>query len=175
MKKCMIFIDGSNFYFKLRDLKLHNQANFTFSSFVKMLVGRDQIVRSNYYVGAVRTDGTKKTQEMFNRQRKLLAHLKKQGFEYSLGYLLKSSKSFKEKGVDVNIAVDILVAVYENLADRIILVSSDTDLLPAINKAIEKGKIVEYIGFAHQPSNALKIKCSKFKLLTKENLLPFMK
>lgn len=40
----------------------------------------------------------------------------------------------------------MLVAAYENLCDRIILVSSDTDLIPAIKKTQEKGKIVEYVG-----------------------------
>lgn len=175
MTKCIVLIDGSNFYFKLRDLKLHDQTRFKFSAFAKMLSGKDHIIYSTYYVGAIRTDGTQKAQKMFNKQRKLLAHLRKQGFKYSLGYMLKSNGNYKEKGVDVNIAVDTLVTAYENLADRIILVSSDTDLLPAANKAMEKGKTVEYIGFAHKPSNAMKIKCSKFRLLKKEDLLPFVK
>jgi uncharacterized LabA/DUF88 family protein len=69
----------------------------------------------------------------------------------------------------------MLVATYENLCDRIILVSSDTDLLPAIKKAKEKGKVVEYIGFSHQPSIAMVANCSKSRLLTKEDLLPFIK
>lgn len=47
-----------------------------------------------------------------------------------------SCEMWDEKGVDVHIAVAILVAAYENLADRIILVSSDTDLIPAIAKII---------------------------------------
>ena len=76
-------------------------------------------------------------------QQKLFTHLKKHHIFYSLGYLLKSGDKYHEKGVDVNIAVDILVATYENLSDHIILVSSDTDLLPAIRKAREKGKTVQ--------------------------------
>lgn len=174
-KRCIVLIDGSNFYFKLKDLHLHDQTKFDFAAFAKMLAGEDQIIRTNYYVGAVRTDGTKKVQKMFNQQRKLLAHLKKLGVNYSLGYLLKSDGNFKEKGVDVRMAVDILVVAYEDLADRIILICSDTDLLPATAKAMEKGKIVEYIGFAHQPSNAMKLQCSKFKLLKKDDFLPFVK
>lgn len=91
-----------------------------------------------------------------------------------MGYLLKSGGIFREKGVDVNIAVDILVTVYENLADRIILVSSDMDLLPAIKKAKEKGKSVEYIGFSHKPSVAMVANCSISKLLSKEDIVPFV-
>jgi hypothetical protein len=71
----------------------------------------------------VRTDGTAKTQELFNNQRRLFAHLKKHQVQYSLGYLLKSDGAFHEKGVDVNIAVDLLVAAYEDLIITLIILS----------------------------------------------------
>ena len=75
----------------------------------------------------------------------------------------------------MQIAVDMLVASYENICDRIILISSDTDLAPAIKKAREKGKIVEYVGFSHKPSVAMVSFCSESRLLKKEDLLPFIK
>jgi len=53
----------------------------------------------------------------------LFAHLKKHHIKYSLGYLLKSDSRFHEKGVDVNMAVDMLVATYEKLYDHIVLIS----------------------------------------------------
>ena len=87
---------------------------------------------------------------------------------------MKNGGVYHEKGVDVNIAVDILVATYEDLCDRIILVSSDTDLIPAVNKAREKGKVVEYVGFSHKPSVALVARCSESYLLKKEDLEPFV-
>ncbi|PIY94846.1 MAG: hypothetical protein COY68_01140 [Candidatus Levybacteria bacterium CG_4_10_14_0_8_um_filter_35_23] len=100
---------------------------FDFTRFAKSVSKDCEIVHSTYYVGKVRTDGTKHTQNLFNDQRKLLAHLKKHSVSYSLGYLMKSNSKMHEKGVDVNIAVDILVATYESLCDRIILVSSGYD------------------------------------------------
>lgn len=174
-ERCIILIDGSNFYFKLKDLDLHRLLKFDFSGFVKMLAGRQKITKTVYYVGRIKTDGTEKTQLLFNNQRKLLAYLRKHNLIYSLGYLMKSDKTYHEKGVDVNIAVDLLVATYEHLCERVILVSSDTDLLPAINKAKEKGMIVEYVGFSHKPSLALIATCSESRLLRKEELLPFSK
>ena len=69
----------------------------------------------------------------------------------------------------------MLVATYENLCDRIILVSSDTDLLPAILKAKEKGVFIEYVGFSHKPSVGMVAECSQSRLFTKEDLLPFIK
>lgn len=173
-KRSIVLIDGSNFYFKLKDLKLHNLLTFDFSKFVKKLAKDCEIVNITYYVGRIKTDGTEKTQKLFNNQRKLLSHLKKHKVVYSFGYLLKSDGTFHEKGVDVNIAVDILVATYENLADRIILISSDTDLLPAIKKAKEKGKVIEYVGFSHKVSVAMVANCSESTLLKREDLEPFI-
>lgn len=173
-KRCVILIDGSNFYFKLKNLKLHQLLKFDFLGFAKNLTKEYQIIQSVYHIGKIRTDGSKKTQQLFNDQRKLFAHLKKNSFKYSLGYLLKTDGKFHEKGVDVNIAVDILVTAYEDIADHIILISSDTDLLPAIRKAKQKGKTIEYIGFSHMPSVAMVANCSKSRLLTVDDLSPFV-
>jgi uncharacterized protein (TIGR00288 family) len=112
---------------------------------------------------------------MIAGQQKLFACLKKHKFKYILGYLLKSAGKYHEKGVDVQIAVDMIVAAYENLCDKIIIISSDTDLAPAIAKAKEKGKIVEYVGFSHNPSVAMVSFCSQSRLLTKDELEGFFK
>ena len=132
------------------------------------------MIRSTYFVGEVRTDGTAHVQKLYNNQQKLIARLKNHGVRYHFGYLLKSDDKFHEKGVDVHIAVAILVAAYENLADRIILISSDTDLIPAIAKAQEKGKIVEYVGFSHKISLAMARSCKETRTLTRDDLLPLV-
>ena len=82
--------------------------------------------------------------------------------------------AYREKGVDVLIAVDMLVGAYENYYDKIILVSSDTDLLPSILKVKELGKGVEYIGFSNQPSYAMIANCSESYLLKKEDVEKFL-
>lgn len=172
-QRCIILIDGSNFYFKLKDLKLSNLLSFNFASFARVLAKDSKITNAVYYIGKIKTDGSEKSNRMLANQQKLFAHLRKSNFNYSLGYLLKSDGKYHEKGVDVNIAVDILVATYENSCDSIILVSSDTDLLPAVRKAKGKGKKVEYVGFSHQPSVAMVANCSSSRLLTKDDLSPF--
>ena len=70
----------------------------------------------------------------------------------------------------MQMAVDMMEAAYKDLCDRIILVSSDTDLEPAIRKVREQGKIVEYVGFSHKPSVAMVSFCSESTLLKKEDL-----
>lgn len=173
-KRCIVLIDGSNFYYKLKDLGLHHLLDFNFAGFAKNLAGTDKLINAVYYIGKIRTDGSKRAQELFDSQQKLLSHLKHHNYRYSLGYLLKSDGEFHEKGVDVNMAVDILVAVYENLCDDIFLVSSDTDLLPAVKKAKDKRKMVAYIGFSHKPSVAMVANCSSSRLLTKDDIQSFI-
>ena len=140
----------------------------------KQCVKGEKLVLATYYVGRIRTDGGKKSRKLFDNQQRLLGHLKKHRFRYSLGYLLKSDGVFHEKGVDVNIAVDILVAVYEDICYQIILVSSDTDLLPAIRRVKEKGKEIEYVGFSHKPSVAMVANCTSSRLLARDDLTPFL-
>ena len=167
-----IFFDGSNFYFKLKDLKLHDQLSFDFSAFNNFLGTHPAAV---YYIGKIQTDKTKKSKKLHAQQRKLLAHLHKHQVKYSLGFLLKSGGKYHEKGVDVQIAVDILIGAYENLYDTCYLVSSDSDIIPAIKKARMLGKEIVYVGFKHKISYSLLHNCSRSILLTKEDLLPFCK
>lgn len=62
---------------------------------------------------------------------------------------------FQEKGVDVGLAVDIVADSLRNQVNRIILVSSDTDLVPAIKVAKEAGRKITYVGFDNQITRLL--------------------
>lgn len=168
-EKSILLIDGSNFYFKLKDLKIH-QLNIDFAKLAKHLAGSTNLIHRHYYIGRIRQDGSEKTEVSFSNQQKLLAKLKSANFRYSLGYLLKQDSVFHEKGVDVQIACDILVAAYEKTCNRIILVSSDTDLGPAVKIARQKGIVIEYVGFSHLPSIAMVRFCTESTLLKKEDL-----
>jgi len=169
-ERCIILIDGSNFYFKLKEIGYHNLTGFDFRGFAYHLKGSSILQKATYYVGAVKQDGTTKINRLHADQQKLLAKIRSDGFRYKLGFLLKSNNVFHEKGVDVQLAVDMLEASYEDLCDRVILVSSDTDLKPAVKKVVSKGKIVEYVGFAHKPSVAMMNCCSSSHLLTKTEI-----
>lgn len=175
MSKTIILIDGSNFYFKLKSLAIKHQLSFDYTQFADFLVGAKQLVGSTYYIGKVRTDQTIRSQRLHQNQQRLFVQLKKHNFQYKLGYLLKSDSNYHEKGVDVQMAVDILVAAYEKTADHIILVSSDTDLIPSIRKAQKLGITVEYIGFSHQKSIALVAECKETRLLKPEDVEKFIK
>lgn len=54
-----------------------------------------------------------------------------------------------EKGVDVGLAVRMVSEANEET--EIVLVSSDTDLLPAVKTARQKGSKIIFIGYEHRP------------------------
>jgi len=87
---------------------------------------------------------------------------------------MKSDGVYHEKGVDVQIAVDLLVGAYEDLYDTAVLISSDTDLIPAMEKVKKLGKEVEYIGFSHKPSLAMQRYATISRLLIKEEVASYI-
>ena len=86
---------------------------------------------------------------------------------------MKTGNKFHEKGVDVQIAVDLVAGAFENSFDTAILLSSDSDLVPAIRKARKYNKNVEYVGFANHPTFALQKYASLSRLLLKQDLEKF--
>ena len=86
-----------------------------------------------------------------------------------------SDGKFHEKGVDVQIAVDIARGSIKNEFSKFYLISSDTDLLPAIQTAKDEGKEVIYVGFENFISRALQKNCSSYLILKKEQILKFAK
>lgn len=179
MKRERVFIqiDGNNFYHRLRELGLKSLLNFDYQRFSEFLLNKKErkLVLAKYYIGAIREEeGNLKSRKLMKGQQKLLGRLQKQGFEIGFGHMLKTDK-YREKGVDVLIATDILIGAYEDLYDMTILVSSDTDLLPAILKAKSLGKTIQYVGFSHKPSHAMIENCSLSYLLRKEDLEEFVR
>ncbi|MBM4402609.1 MAG: NYN domain-containing protein [Candidatus Cloacimonetes bacterium] len=157
-KRVFILIDGSNFYHRLKEpeIGLTNLLQFNFNEFAKWLTRGNKIVRKNYYIGVVRAKPNQiKAQRLRRNQQRLFAKLKKQNWEIFRGFIMKTGRDFHEKGVDVKIATDLIVGAYEDTYDTAVLVSSDLDLIPAIDKAKELGKEIEYIGFGHKPSFGL--------------------
>lgn len=171
----MIFIDGSNFYFKMKSLGIRNLKKYGYHKLCENLSGNREIASIGYYIGVVRAKpNDEKGQKLRKNQVDLFNHLRNENVFVYKGYLMKNDGVYHEKGVDVKIATDILVGAYENLYDDAIVISSDTDLLPAIQKAKQLGKSVEYVGFGHQPSLALVSAASRSRLLLVEELEKFV-
>lgn len=175
-KKILIQFDGSNFYNKVKriDREIHLTV-FNYFGLAKSIakVKPNKVI---YYVGEIRQfEGSKKSETLYASQQKLFTHLRNQDIEIKLGYLLMSDGKFHEKGVDVQIAVDIVRGAIKNEYDICYLISSDTDLLPAIQTAKEEGKNIVYVGFENFISRALSKNCSSYVILKKSQILKFTK
>jgi len=172
-ERVFIIIDGNNFYHRLKELGLTNLLSLDYEKFAQFLFGRRILVSKNYYIGAIREEhNNPKSKELMIGQQKLVGKLQKNNWIVKFGHMLKTD-DYHEKGVDVQIATDILIGTYENLYDTAILVSSDTDLIPALMKARLMKKKVEYIGFSHKPSYGLIGHSDIRRLLTKEDIEQF--
>ena len=93
-------------------------------------------------------------------------------------------KKSREKGIDVKIATDLIIGALDNKYDTAILVSSDTDLVPAIDEVRKRfQKMVEYVGFsipkndiyeATEPTNGIINKTDIKRVLIGEDIKPFV-
>ena len=154
-----------------------NTTYFNYSGLSRWLARDRVIISKRYYIGVVRAkENDEKGQKLRKNQQRLFNHLCSplQGFIVKQGYLMKNDGVYHEKGVDVKMAVDLLVGAYEDLYDTAILLSSDTDLIPAIQKIKHLGKEVEYIGFSHKPSLGLQKYASLTRLMIKEEIEKFV-
>jgi uncharacterized LabA/DUF88 family protein len=175
LNRVIILIDGSNFYHRLRDLNIGKLGLFGYRNFADFLAQGRLVTSQKYYIGAIREEsGNSKSRQLMANQQRLLSHLKNQGWEVELGHMLKNQGIYHEKGVDVLMATDLLAGAYEDTYDTAILVSSDTDLIPAIDKVRIKGKQVEYVGFSRKPSYGLITHTDERRLLTKKELEQFL-
>jgi len=173
-KRVAIFIDGGNFYRRIRqDDLIPKGTKFNYAKFAEFLTRGRTISSKSYYIGIVRNhDKTPKSQKMVESQQKLLSNIENSGYEIKRGKIVYDNK-IREKGVDVQIAIDLVIGAGENKYDTAIIVSSDTDLIPAIKYVKSKGKTVEYVGFAKSPSLGMIKESDDRILLIKEQMETF--
>lgn len=175
--RVIIFLDGNNFYHRLKDPELNfkNLLGFDYKKFAQWLAHGRKIVDCIYYVGLVRKEaGNPKSEALVSNQQRLFAFLKQRNWKIKTGYMMKHDKIYKEKGVDVKLAVDILDKAYQNKYDTAVIVSSDTDLIPSLIRTKELGKKIEHIGFSHRPSFAMQRYANLTRLLGKIELEQFL-
>lgn len=154
-EKVAVYIDGNNFYKYLKDKEIGfpKGVKFDFTKFVNFLTRGRPCVSKRYYIGIARNiDNSEKSKQIVKGQQKFLSELEKEGFVIKRGRVIYDKGKIREKGTDVKIAVDLVVGAIEDRYDTVILVTSDTDLIPAINYLKYRGKRLEYVGFSHAPS-----------------------
>lgn len=175
MERVCIFIDSGNFYsLVLKKLGVQS-VDFNFEEFVKYLAGERIIIKDGkrFYTGTVRNgresknaisnqntlfdnlinagNWSIKTSKLRTRKEKIIIDERVDDYQNLLNKGIKEIfyTRQREKGIDVKIATDIIVGAIDDQYDIAILISSDTDLVPAIDWVRYRyKKKVEYVGFS---------------------------
>lgn len=145
--------------------------------FDQVLQGID-ISRKIFYFARINKHPTtpEKSEKLIQQTRSLKTYLedKNQGFEvimagnvrgYATEKIVQDKKTlffnkkevvvFKEKGVDVRIAVDMVAMSCDNSLKTVILASSDSDLQPAIKEVTQRKKTCIYLGFENYQNKGI--------------------
>ena len=151
-EKVAVFIDGNylkrllsrqNIHVEDLDLKLSSD----------LLCAGCYRFRTYYYDGTPHADFKDKNEiEKFQESLKTLPR-----FVVRLGRVLKSERGYRQKGVDVLLAIDLTEISVSRAIDRAILVISDTDYIPAIRKARDNFTLVTLYHF-DEPNFSRKLK-----------------
>ena len=153
--RSIIYIDGFNFYYGVLQNTSHKWLDL--ETYFSRLRQDDLIQKIHYFTSPVMG-----VSQRANQQTYLNALATRLSIEVTCGNhkrktvkCLVSSCTYtgdrafttlEEKRTDVQIALQMLEDVYENRAERFILVSGDSDLVPAVNRVTAKGKeVIVYI------------------------------
>lgn len=191
--KTIIYIDARNFQGKLEDIfELENVAlpvwhEYDFKGLLNKVLEGLSIDDMFFYMARIKEHPNTKTksQQLIQARRLLKTHLEQQGFKVIMsgvvrGNLAKDASGnerlvFKEKGVDVGIAVDMVSNVCDGNVKTAILASSDSDLQPAVREATKRNVEVIYLGFELQPNKGLTATTKRTILIRNSEALAFTK
>lgn len=152
--------------------------DFDYRGFAQTLIKEKSLVEIRYYVGAIKRQNgqnREKSEKLYANQQKLIAKLQQQNISVVLGNLIQHpDKSFHEKGVDVRIAVEMIRLAREDKYDIAYLLSSDTDLVPAVEEVKFFNKQVCYVGVSRGQSFGLTKVSNDTILLREEDVIPYL-
>ena len=129
--KVMIFIDGSNLFYTAQMMGME----IDYLKLTEHLVGRDKLVRVNFYAGVDVENQSSSAWQYF---------MKRSGFKLYTKPLQYLPDGTRKANCDVEMAIDMLNM--SNNFDTCVLVSGDGDLTYAVNNLVNKGKQVEVVG-----------------------------
>lgn len=183
-KATVLFIDGENFLHKVEDILKAEKLIKHKTDIVRMdiqhlisTVLKDYSIKSAHYYGARVTphdhipEIAEKSRSVVDSQRRFIRNLRNQNIEFIVcGFVrlmeVKVCKKcgqkayvFKEKGVDVRIAVDAISMARNGVLGTALLCSSDSDMQPMIAELQKQNVNVIYVSFEGKPNGNLTRQC----------------
>lgn len=187
-----LFVDGENFIKKLKAMfKEAKQSTprldiYNFKGLFDRILKEIKIDKKYFYFARLKEhpDTKEKSKKLIKDQRLLKNHLEKQGFKIILSGQVRGqveinnkgqeSLIFKEKGVDVKIAIDMVVSACDGKLHTAIIASSDSDLQPAITELRDRKVNLIYLGFEMMPNKGLMFTTNRTILIRNSEVLEFV-
>ena len=189
--KTILFIDGRNFIGKLetvfesQEISIPAWDTYDFKGLLPHVLQDILIDEVIFYFANIREhpDTKQKSQELIQKRRKLKTHLEKQGFKVVMSGTVRGNYKknihgrevliFKEKGVDIGMAVDMIVGACDGKLKTVIIGSSDSDLQPAIRELGKRKVETIYLGFEIMPNKGLTYTTKRTILVRNSEVLKF--
>jgi uncharacterized LabA/DUF88 family protein len=196
--KTVVYIDGQNFLYKAAEVLIdagkieakQDLHTFSFRTLIEQLLDEEHTDIRFYGTKIKRCKSppeteliAEKSRIMLDSKRRLRNCLNKQDIIFVESGKLKlrdgdlckecgtQEKHFQEKGVDVRIAVDMLLDAHNEEDQRFVLISSDTDLLPAIQNVTAQGREVTYVGFSDKLTKALVTNATETQIIRDSEII----
>lgn len=188
-----LLIDGENLKGKIKTVFKEARKDkpvwheYDFKGLLDKVLNGITIEKKVFYFARIKEhDSSKeKSQQLIEEQRLLKTHLEAQGFHVILSGRVRGQMEdgqggkrvlvFKEKGVDVKIAVDMVSFSCDKKANEIILGSSDSDLQPAIKEVRDRKISCVYLGFEAQPNKGMTFTTNRTILIRNSEIFEFEK
>lgn len=186
MNDCILFVDGENLLHKIREILKNktvdksrtNLAQIDLNQLIANPLKDLKVKRKIFYVSRLHfhSESKEKSLELLKFQRSLHNTLTRQGFEFVFSGNVRAQKVghkiiFREKGVDVQIAVDMVTLSCDKKMTTAILCSSDSDLQPAVKESRMRGVEIIYLGFENSPNKGLSYTTNRTILIRNSEVL----
>jgi uncharacterized LabA/DUF88 family protein len=141
LARIAVYVDGFNVYHALQEVRaFHKYKWLDYSALARCYVGAQDTIAQVYLFTALATWDQAKVA----RHQVYLRVLQKRGIRVIFGKFKRKDKicrlchrpyqTFEEKLTDVNIAIHLYRGAHLDEYDRAILISADTDIIPAIRE-----------------------------------------
>ena len=190
--KTVLYIDGRNMLgkmaavFKSEKQSVQAWHTYNFKGLLTKVLEGIAVDEMIFYFAKIKEhpDTKDKSQALIQARRLLKTELEKQDFRVVMagvvrGNITKDFKGketliFREKGVDVSIAVDMVATACDGNVKTAILASSDSDLQPAIREITKRNVEIIYLGFELQPNKGLTATTKRTILIRNSEVMSFV-
>lgn len=141
--KVNVYVDGFNLYHAIKNLKNSHLKWLNLRSLAEKFIDKKtEVINKVYYFSAV---AKHLDQAIQSRHSAYISALESQNIEYVAGnFKLKMIKNgrqkipkYEEKETDVNIAIHIVRDAFMSNCDKMLVITNDTDITPALKMALK--------------------------------------